>query len=60
LDVPLLELVALLQLLVFSATDSIEIAAGVTPGILEAWPRVSGRFRINFSRTSVVKPLIKT
>jgi hypothetical protein len=39
----------------FSAIDKIEMAAGVTPGILDAWPRVSGLFLESFSRTSVVR-----
>jgi hypothetical protein len=39
----------------FSAIASIEIAAGVTPGMRDAWPSVSGLFFESFSRTSVVR-----
>src|ERR1039457_3297783 len=46
-------------LFALSATDSTEMAAGVTPGMREACPRVSGRIFAIFSRTSVVRPLIE-
>ena len=39
------------------ATKSKDIAAGVTPDILDAWPTVSGLILLNFSRTSVEKPV---
>src|SRR6266568_2428204 len=41
----------------FKAIARIEIAAGVTPGIRDACPRVSGLFFESFSRTSVVRLL---
>ena len=38
------------------AIASIEIAAGVTPGIRDAWPRESGFMEFSFSNTSCERP----
>jgi len=45
-------------LLFFRWIDSKEMAAGVIPAILEAWPRERGRMRDSFSFTSLDSPLI--
>jgi len=38
--------------------ERIEIAAGVIPGMREAWAKLSGRTRASFSTTSRERPLI--
>jgi len=38
----------------FRCTSNSDIAAGVTPEIREAWPKVSGRCRLSFWRTSTL------
>jgi hypothetical protein len=40
----------------FKYTRSIEIAAGVTPGMRPAWPSVAGQASLRRCRTSVDSP----
>jgi hypothetical protein len=66
IDGPSLEATASKMVLNFHAdfrffrwTDKREIAAGVTPEILEACPRERGRTCVSFSRTSRERPCIE-